>query len=48
MGTDRREFRAVIRPAGGVIGQHSEQILSDLLAMKRDEIDSLRAEGVLA
>ena len=40
--------RAVCRPGPASVGQHNEQVLSDLLGMDADEIARLAADGVLS
>jgi succinate---hydroxymethylglutarate CoA-transferase len=42
------ESEPSIRTPPPTLGQHTDEVLSDLLGMNRSEIDSLREEGVVA
>jgi succinate--hydroxymethylglutarate CoA-transferase len=37
-----------IRSAPPTLGEHTDEILTDLLGMKSEEIESLKSEGVIA
>ena len=42
------ESKPSIRSAPPTLGQHTDEILSNTLGMKADEIESLKSEGVIA
>ena len=42
------ESKPSIRSAPPTLGQHTDEILTDVLGMKLDEIESLKSQGVVA
>ena len=42
------EAKPSIRSPPPTLGQHTSEVLSDMLGMKLDEIENLKAEGVVA
>jgi succinate--hydroxymethylglutarate CoA-transferase len=42
------ESKPAIRLPPPTLGQHTDEILSDVLGMKSDDIKELRSEGVVA
>ena len=42
------ESKPSIRSAPPTLGQHTDEILTGLLGMKAEEIESLKSEGVIA
>lgn len=42
------EARPSIRSAPPTLGQHTEEVLGEMLGMSREEVDKLRGSGVVA
>ena len=42
------EAKPSIRSPPPTLGQHTDEVLTDILGMDKDEIESLKSEGVVA